>query len=145
MIAYFYMKLKPHKRRVIYFALIIGIGGIGCWIAGFQHILKPTDQSGFSFCDNLATFSISLAVMAFADHLVISQENFQPTGALGRFAGTALAVVAGVVPLVLKQGVGVTFSWISFVSALIVWWLVHLANRSLNDQGDATSALGGEL
>lgn len=139
------MKLRPHKRRLIYLALIVGIGGLGFWITGCQHLLNPTALSGFSFCDNLATFSISLAVMAFADHLVISQNNFQPTGALGRFAIMALAVASGVVPLVLKHGIGIISSWISFFLALGIWWCVHATNQTLDDQGSPQSALGGEL
>lgn len=139
------MKLRPHKRRLIYFALIVGIGGLGCWITGFQHLLNVTEMSGYSFCDNLATFSISLAVMAFADHLVISQRGFQPTDALGRFAFMALAVATGVVPLVLKQRVGVLSSWVSFALALGVWWFVHVTNQSLDDQGTPEDALGGEV
>lgn len=139
------MTLKLHKRRLIYLVLIIGIGGIGCWIAAAQHFLRPSDFSGYSFCDNLATFSISLAVMAFADYLVISQDRFQPTAALCRLACTALAVVAGVVPLVLKQGLGVASAWLSFAAAMLVWWLVHTSNQNLDDQLTAVSTLGGKV
>ena len=38
-----------HKNRWLYFALIIGIGGLGSWTTLGQHLHKVTETSGYTF------------------------------------------------------------------------------------------------
>lgn len=89
---------------------------------------------------------MALGLVAFIDHLIVSQDQFDLWKTLLRFAFAFLATVAGVIPLVLKQGVGVGASWASLILACVAWWLVHLGNRALDPQArNANSMLGGNV
>lgn len=134
------------KRRCYYYFLIVLIGGIGCWISAFQHLNQdPNPISGYAFCGNLATFSISLAVMSFADFILVSQDKFPATRALGFLIIVALSVAAGVVTLLMRDGIGVSASWISISGASILWWAIHSRNPAFDEPSSAISTLGGPV
>lgn len=133
-----------HRNRWLYFTLIIGIGGLGSWITGAQHLQNATPTSGYIFCGNLGTFSISLAVMSLADHFVLSQTGFNLCRGLTLLLITAIAGVSGVIPLVKFDGWAVLASWIGFVSAALVWWGTHQNNHAF-DNSDALSPMGGSI
>ena len=131
-------------RIVLYLLLIVGFGGLGCWISLVQYGLAPS-QGLYSACiGNVATFSISVAILAFADHILLSGRIPAPTRALLLYLITLATLSASVVSMVLNHPIVLKTALGAAAGALLSWLLVNCKNPSFDDI-DPVSALGGKV
>lgn len=66
---------------------------MGCWISLFQHWREPTWDKYYAFLGSMGTFAISVTCMAFADFLLVEEDEYRGTRALGLFL---LMAVSGI-------------------------------------------------
>lgn len=132
-------------RLFLYLALIVAIGGLGCWISLVQYRLSPEPRVISGFLGNLGTFSISVAVMAFADFLLMSGTSYSSTRALLLFVWMSLAVIASATTLVIQAPFMLGVAIAAGVMALVEWIIVNVQNPSFEDATtDPYKAMGEE-
>ena len=132
-------------RLVLYFLLILIVGGLGCWISLGQHMHEPKGTDIYPFVGNLGTFSVSVAVMAYADFLLMSVNAFSVTRALFLLVLMIVGGIAGVIGLFLKEPFIVNIAWASLLISLSEWWIIHWRNPSFDEQVTPVSSLGGSV
>ncbi len=129
-------------RMFLYLVLIVLIGGVGCWISLGQHWVNPSATSFDGFLGNLGTFAVSVAVMAFADFLLLPASVYNSTKALCLYVLMALAVGSGILVVVWHPE---WIWWLGTASlglAVFEWIVVNLGNQNFDEPG---SILGGDV
>jgi len=123
-------------RMLLYLILIVLIAGMGCWISLGQYLSLDAPRSPESFnvfLGNLGTFAISVAVMAFADFLLMPGSVYASTKALGLYVLMALSVAAGVLSLVWHPCFIIWICVGGLSIAVIQWFMVNLDNPSFEN------------
>ncbi len=132
-------------RLGLYLLLIVLIGGLGVWISLVQYWRTPPPQTIYAFLGNLGTFSISVAVMSFADFLLMASSGYNSTRALFLLVWMAVAVVASATALVLQVPLMLGVAIGASVMALTEWVIVNINNPSFDVAANPQVTLGGNL
>jgi hypothetical protein len=129
-------------RLCLYLILVILVGGAGCWISLGQFVHDPTKYEYKNFISNLGTFSISIAVLAYADR-ILSKRNINTTVALFIFFLMVVAAAISVVCIVFHFPYSTIAAIISLLGALACWTMVNWNSPEFTDKADPFSTLGG--
>jgi len=132
-------------RLLCYLALVVAISGLGCWISLVQYRLSPEPRVIYGFLGNLGTFSISIAIMAYADFLLLSTVSFSSTRALLLFLWMLLAVIGSAAALLIQAPFMLGVAIAASAMAMVEWIFVNLYNPSFEDASSkADTTLGGD-
>lgn len=134
---------ESRKRLCLYLLLILIIGGLGCWISLFQYWRESNWDRFYAFLGSMGTFAISVTCMAFADLLLVEEEDYRGTRALGLFLLMAVSGILGAVAVFVQIPAMLWVAVISVVGALFEWWLVHRKDPTFAADPSPDSALGG--
>ncbi len=127
-----------------YLLLIVIIGGLGCWISLFQHWRVPSPERFYAFLGSMGTFAISVTCMAFADLLLVEEENYKGTRALGLFLLMAISGILGAVAVFVQIPAMHWVAIVALLGALLEWWLVHHKDPTFAADPPAVVTLGGD-
>lgn len=130
-------------RLSLYLFLLLLIGGTGCWIAFAQYFHDPEKYAYKSFISNLGTFSISIAVLAYADR-ILSKKLLNTTLALFIFVVMVLSIAASVCCVVIYFHYSTTIALAGLLFAFACWTMVHWNSPEFTDKTDPYTALGGK-
>jgi hypothetical protein len=136
---------ESRKRLCLYLFLILIIGGLGCWISLFQHWQEPKWDRFYAFLGSMGTFAISVTCMAFADLLLVEEEDYRGTRALALFLLMAVSGILGAVAVIVQIPAMLWVAIISVVGALLEWLLVHQKDPTFAADPPAVAALGGDV
>ena len=135
------------KRLFLYFLIFVAVfGNIGTLICFGQYLYGCAGITMVTVLRNFATYTIAIAVTAFADHLVKETENNDDrrTNLLVLFGLVLCSVGAGAVVLIIDKSQYLNPSiTVSAVVAAIIWFAVNGDHPNLV-RADAYSALGKE-
>jgi hypothetical protein len=130
-------------RLGLYLFLVILIGGAGCWIALGQYYFDPLKYEYRSFISNLGTFSISIAILAYADR-ILSKKQLNTTVALFIFVLMILSAVLSGLCIVVYFKFSTIAAALSLVGALACWTMVNWNSPEFTDKPDPFTTLGGD-
>jgi hypothetical protein len=130
-------------RLALYLFLVILIGGAGCWISLGQYFHDPIKYEYRSFISNLGTFSISIAILAYADR-ILSKKQLDTTIALFIFVLMVLSAVVSGVCIVFYFDFSTVAAGLSLVGALACWTMVNWNSPEFTDKPDPFTTLGGD-
>ena len=134
---------ESKKRLMLYLFLILVIGGFGCWISLFQHWREPGWDRFYAFLGSVGTFAISVTCMAFADLLLVEEDDYRGTRALGLFLLMAVSGILGAVSVFVQIPAMLWVAIFSLIGALLEWWLVHRKDPTFAADSPADAPLGG--
>jgi len=129
-------------RLCLYLLLIVLIGGLGVWISLVQHWRASNPQTIYTFIGNLGTFSISVAVMSFADFLLMA--GYSSTRALLLLVWMAIAIVASAASLILQVPLMLGVAIGAAIMALVEWLFVNFSNPVFDVASNPQATLGGD-
>ena len=139
--------LSRRKRLFLYFLIFVAVfGNIGTLICFGQYLYGCTGITLVTVLRNFATYTIAIAVTAFADHLVKQTENDEDrrTNLLVLFGLVLCSVGTGALVLIIDKPpyINPAIS-VSAVVAAIIWFAVNGDHPNLVS-ADAYSTLGKE-
>ena len=91
----------------------------------------------------MGTFAISVTCMAFADLLLVEEDEYRGTRALGLFLLMAVSGILGAVAVFVQIPVMVWVAGLSLAGALLEWWLVHKKDPMFAADPPADATIGG--
>lgn len=140
-------ELRRYRRLINYLTFfIVGIGGLGLWIAWSQWGLGVGGVAAKDVLSNWGTLVISLAATTCADSQLDDRDG-SGTKRLFILSLALTAVACGVCSLLLAQmAVNIAFytAIAGSIIALLEWVLVNASNPLLYES-DAAEALGGAV
>lgn len=134
---------ESRRRLVLYLLLILVIGGLGCWISLFQYWQEPSCGRFYAFLGSVGTFAISVTCMAFADLLLVEEDDYRGTRALGLFLLMAVTGILGAVAVFVQMPAMIWVALLSLIGTLFEWWLVHRKDPTFAADPPADVTLGG--
>ena len=131
-------------RLILYLLLVIIIGGAGCWISLGQYYYDPVKYEYRNFIANVGTFSISIAILAYADR-ILSKKQLDTTIALLIFVLMVFSVALSVVCVVIYFSYATLTSMLGLAISLVCWAMVNWNSPAFTDKADPFTPLGGEI
>lgn len=133
------------QRLGAYIFLTITFGGGGFWISFVQHRQNPSGPTFYNFLGNMGTFSISVAIMAYAYFLLLREKKYSATPAILLFAFTLVCALRGALAVFYQNPLMHYFAVCSTVLCIIEWLIIHWSDPTFESKNAELNPLGGEI
>lgn len=135
--------LKKFGTMLLYFGLIVLVGGLGCWISLYQYYKQHTPENFLVYLGNLGTFSISVVVLAFADAIMNSRQFGRRIWLLFLLLTMMVSLCLSAALVFLKEPFMGWVALVVVVLATIEWFAVNFYNPTFDVDEDARAVMGG--
>lgn len=136
-------KLFDPRRLIYFFAFVLVLGNLGTLISFFQYLNSSPGMDGRTVARNFATYTIAIAITAFADYCLRKEKD--NTVLLAFLVFAMFSAGAGCIILTVDTKWIIVLSCIvSGLLALALWLLISTSNPD-HDDSTAISTLGGQI
>lgn len=119
-----------YPKYLKYFVLILGAGGLGCWISLVQYLLEDLESGRAAFVGNAATFAISIAITTLADQILIGEEDPEESKGLTVLILVGVTLAVSCAGLLLTKTDKMPWAVVGMTAAMVCWLLVNTKNKA---------------